>query len=341
MKKFLAFAAALFMAAPAMADAVSDFYRGRTVTIIVPLEPGGVYSNFALVLERHLGRHIPGHPNVIVQHMPGAGGVTAANFVYNAAPKDGATLVTLNSGLVAFAVLNPDKVRFDPLKFNWLSSWGETVTVLTVMKTAPAQSIEEAKAKEVVLGGIGRSTASYQLPAVVNEYLGTRFKIITGYTGGAPIRLAMEKGEVDGFAALWEFWKTAQPEWLRDGKIVQLVQLATKKHRELQHVPLLTDLAQTDEQKKIFSFMSVGGVSARGIQLPPGVPEDRVKAMRKAVDATFADPAFVEEAKKRQFDIEPISAEATFETVRQQVELPPALVERMKKILGYEQVGMR
>jgi tripartite-type tricarboxylate transporter receptor subunit TctC len=273
--------------------------------------------------------------------MPGAGGVTAANFVYNAAPKDGTTLVTLNSGVVAFAVLNKEKVRFDPLKFNWLSAWGETVTVLTVMKTAPAQSIEEAKVKPVVLGGIGRSTASYQLPAVVNEYLGTKFKVITGYAGGAPIRLAMEKGEVDGFAALWEFWKTAQPEWLREGKIVQLVQLATKKHPELKHVPLLVDLAQDEEQKKVFTFMSVGGVSARGVQMPPGVPEDRVKAMRKAVDDTFADKAFVEEAKKRQFDIEPISAEETYETVRRQVELPPELVDRMRKIMGYEQVGMR
>ena len=339
--KFLAFVAALVMAAPAMADSVSDFYRGRTVTVVVPLDPGGVYSNFALVLERHLGRHIPGNPNVIVQHMPGAGGVTATNYVYNAAPKDGSTLITINSGVVAFAVLNKDKVKFDPLKFNWLSAWGETVTVLTVMNTAPAKSIGEAKSKEVVLGGIGRATASYQLPAVVNEYLGTRFKIITGYTGGAPIRLAMEKGEVDGFAALWEFWKTSQPEWLRDGKVIQLVQLATKKHHELTHVPLLSDLAQTEEQKKIFTFMSVGGVSARGIQLPPGVPEDRVKAMRKAVDDTFADPAFLEEAKKRQFEIDPISAEDTYETVRQQVELPPELVARMRRIMGYEQIGMR
>jgi tripartite-type tricarboxylate transporter receptor subunit TctC len=339
--KLFAFVAAMFMAVPAMADPVADFYRDRTVTVIVPLEAGGVYSNFARVLERHLGRHIPGNPNVVVQHMPGAGGVNATNYAYNVAPKDGTTLITINSGVVAFAVLNKDKVRFDPLKFNWLSAWGETVTVLTVMNTAPAHSIDEAKTKQVVMGGIGRATASYQLPAVLNEYLGTKFKIITGYTGGGPIRIAMEKGEVDGFAGLWEFWKTAQPDWLRDGKLVQLVQLATKKHRELKEVPLLTDLARNEEQKALFTFMSVGGVSARGIQLPPGVPEERVKAMRKAVDDTFADPAFVEEAKKHQFDIEPISAEETYETVRQQVELSPELVDRMRKIMGYEQVGMR
>jgi tripartite-type tricarboxylate transporter receptor subunit TctC len=335
--KFLAFIAALFTAVPAMAaETVADFYKGRTVTIVVPLDPGGVYSNFARVLERHLGRHIPGNPNVIVQHMPGAGGVNATNYVYNVAPKDGTTLITINSGVVAFAVLNKDKVRFDPLKFNWLSAWGETVTVATVMNTAPATSIDGAKTKEVVMGGIGRATASYQLPAVLNEYLGTKFKIITGYAGGAPIRLAMEKGEVHGFAGLWEFWKQSQPEWIEDGKIVQLVQLATKKHRELQDVPLLTELAQTDEQKALFNFMSVGGVSARGIQLPPGVPEDRVKAMRKAIDDTFADPEFVAEAKKRQFDIEPVTAEETYETVRQQLALSPELVARMQKIMGIE-----
>jgi tripartite-type tricarboxylate transporter receptor subunit TctC len=337
MKKLFAFAAAMLMAAPAMADTVSDFYRGRTVTVIVPVEAGGVYSTFAQILERHLGRHIPGNPNIIVQHMPGAGGVNAANHVYNVAPKDGSTIVTFNSGLVAFAVLNKDKVRFDPLKFNWLSSWGEAITVLTVMSHAPAKTIEEAKTKQVVLGGIGRSTATYQLPTLLNEYLGTKFKVITGYSGGGPIRLAMEKGEVDGFAGLWESWKVVKPDWLRDGKIIQLVQLtAGQRHRDLKDVPTLIELAQSDEQKKLFTFMSVGGVSARGVQMPPGVPEDRVKAMRKAVDDTFADRAFVEEAQKRQFDIEPISAEETYKTVRQQVELPPQLVERMKKIMGFE-----
>jgi tripartite-type tricarboxylate transporter receptor subunit TctC len=302
----------------------------------VPVAAGGVYSTFAQILERHLGRHIPGNPNIIVQHMPGAGGVNAANHVYNVAPKDGSTIVTFNSGLVAFAVLNKDKVCFDPLKFNWLSSWGEAVTVLTVMSHAPAKNIEDAKTKEVVLGGIGRSTATYQLPTLLNEYLGTKFKVITGYAGGGPIRLAMEKGEVDGFAGLWESWKVVKPEWLREGKIIQLVQLARKRHAELKDVPLLTELAQNDEQKKLFTFMSAGGVSARGVQMPPGVPEDRVKAMRKAIDDTFADKAFVAEAEKRQFEIDPISAEETYETVRAQVDLPSALVERMKKIMGFE-----
>jgi tripartite-type tricarboxylate transporter receptor subunit TctC len=325
------------VAPTAWADAVADFYKGKTISVVVPVAAGGVYSTFAQILERHLSRHIPGNPNMIVQHMPGAGGVNGANYLYNAAPKDGTFIATFNSGLVAFAVLNAEKVKFDPLKFHWFAAWGEAVTVLTVLSTAPAKTIQEAMQKEVVMGAIGKSTNTYQLPAMLNDYLGTKFKIITGYTGGGPIRLAMEKGEVDGFAGLWESWKVVKPDWIRGGKLAHLVQLATKRLApDLANVPTLMELAKTEEQKQIFAFMTAGGVTARAVQMPPGVPADRVAAIRRAIDATYADKAFLEEATKHKFDIDPVSAEATYETVKQQVNLPKELVGKMRQIMGFE-----
>ena len=329
-------AAAIVVPGAARADAVADFYKGKTVTIVVPVAAGGVYSTFAQIFERHLRRHIPGEPNIVVQHMPGAGGVNGANHVYNVAPKDGTTIATFNSGLVAFAVLNKDKIKFDPLKFNWFAAWGEAVTSLTVMSTAPATTIQQAMEKEVVMGAIGKSTATYQLPAILNEYLGTKFKIITGYSGGGPIRLAMEKGEVDGFAGLLESWKVVKPEWLREGKIVQLVQIAKKRAKEIPDVPLLTELAKTEEQKQIFSFLSAGGLSARAVQMPPGVPADRVAAMRKAVDATYADPAFVKDAEQRHFEIDPSTAEETYASVKEQVGLAEPIVAKLRTLMGYQ-----
>jgi tripartite-type tricarboxylate transporter receptor subunit TctC len=326
------------LAGAAHADVVEDFYKGKTVTVWAPVAPGGIYSNFAQILVRHMERHMPGKPNMIVQHMEGAGGARGVEYVYNVAPKDGTALVTPLAGPALRVLLRMGPVKYEPEKMHWLGGWGESLTVLSLLKGSPASTIEEAKQKEVILGSIGRSTATYLVPALMNHMLGTKFKIITGYTGGAPIRMAMEKGEVHGWSGQWEGWTMGKPEWLRENKLVHLVQLASKRSAELPNIPLLSDLAKDEEQRVIFTVMQ-SGLSDRALVAPPGVPKDRLDAVTKAYQATLRDPAFVADAKKQQFDIEPIEGAEIQKFVETMMATPPATVEKMRKAMGLDGQG--
>ncbi len=319
----------------ARADAVADFYRGKTISLLVPLAPGGSYSLFAQLLQQHLPRHIPGNPTVIVQHMPGAGGVTAANYLYNVAPKDGTVLATFNSAASTYAVLNPDKIAFDPLQFTWLSGWNETVTVLVVLENSPAQTLSEAKEKEIIIGSVGAGSLTYMLPALLNTYVGTKFKIVTGYPGANNVYLAMEQGEVHGSTALAESLNASRQEWVQKDRMRFLVQIARKPYSEkMKDVPLLDDLATHDESRQVFEFLSAGSMAARAVQLPPGVPADRVVALRTAIDATYADPRFLADAKHQMFEIDPIPADDIMAKLGAMAKLPAPLKEKLRVLLG-------
>ena len=327
--------ASLALAGAAQADQVEDFYKGKTVTIWAPVAPGGIYSNFAQILTRHMEKHMPGKPNLIIQHMEGAGGARGLDYVYNVAPKDGTAFVTPLAGPALRVLLRIGPSKYEPAKMHWLGGWGESLTVLSLLKGSPASTIEEAKQKEVILGSIGRSTATYLVPSLMNRMLGTKFKIITGYTGGSPIRMAMEKGEVHGWSGQWEGWTQGKPEWLRENKLVHLVQLASKRSSELPNVPLLSDLAKDEEQRVIFTVMQ-SGLSDRAFVAPPGVPMDRRDAVSKAYMATLRDPAFVADAKKQQFDIDPIEGKDIQSFVEKMMSTPAATVEKMRKAMGLE-----
>lgn len=330
----LAAAALTVAAAPSRADSVADFYRGKTVTIVVPVSAGGVYGTMAQILERHIARYIPGNPSVIVQYMEGAGGIKGLNHVYNVAPQDGTQFITPTTGIVATAVLEPAKVRYDVVKFNYLGGWGEAVAVMTVMNTAPVKTLQEVLTTEVVLGAIGKGTSSYQIPAMLNDMLDTKFKIITGYQGGSPIRLAMEKGEVHGWCGVWLGWRAIAQDWIRDKKIVHLFQAASKRQSDLADVPLLTELAQTDEQRAVFEFMSSLGLTGQTMVAPPNVPADRLAAMEKAYMATLNDPGFRKDAESRNYPIDPLTAAEVRTAVQRIAATPPAVIDRAKKAMG-------
>ena len=322
-------------AAPATADPVSDFYAGKTVSIVVPLAPGGSYSLFAQLLQQHLPRHIPGNPTVVVQHMPGAGGVTAANWLYSVAPKVGTALATFNSAASTYAVLNPEKIKFDPLQFTWLGGWNETVTVLVVLENSPAQTLAEAKEKEIIIGSVGSGSLTYMLPALLNTYVGTKFKIVTGYPGANNVYLAMEQGEVHGSTALAESLNASRQEWVQKDRMRFLMQIARKPYSDkMANVPLLNDLATNDESRQAFGFLSAGSMAARALQLPPGVPADRVEALKKALEATYADPQFLQEAVRMKFEIDPIPADEVFRMVKSMASLPAPLKEKLRVLLG-------
>ena len=322
--------------APAQADAVADFYKGKTVSIFVGVSPGGIYSTFAQFLSKHMGKHIPGNPEIIVKHMPGAGGQKVNNYVYNVAPKDGTALVTPNSSPAKNVVFKRGNPRYDPGKFVWLGAWGNTTNVLSLLKKhkPAATTLEEAKKKEVVIGSIGRTSSAFQLPSLYNNTLGTKLKIIPGYRGGSPIRLAMEKGEIMGWAGQWTGMKLRKPEWIKNDALYNLVQVAPKKHKDLPNTPLLINLAKNEDQKWMFEFMS-STTTDRAIALPPGVPEERVAALEKAFQATLRDKAFLADVEKRGFEIDPVSRAEISATVKKIMATPPDRVAKLKKALGF------
>lgn len=326
----------VLLASPnARADSVEDFFHGKTVNVYVGLAPGGGYSTFAQILCNYLGKHIPGNPTVIVKHMPGAGGIKALNYVYNAAPKDGTAVITPNAGPTRRFVLGAEGAKYDPLKFNWLGGWGDSMFVLTVLNTAPVKSLKEAMEKEAILGAIGKGDVTYQNPTLMNNTLGTKFKIIPGYRGGSQIRLAMEKGELEGWCGQLMGWKTFKPEWTREGKLVHLVQLTDKPSPDLPGVPRLVDFAQNEEQRQMFRFVQ-SGIEDRTFAAPPGVPADRLAALEKAYLATLNDPAFKEEATKQKYDVDPKTSKEVFEIIETMMKMSPELVAKLKKAMDIE-----
>ena len=340
--KLLFFAAILWMAvslaagSSSEAASVADFYRDKTVEIYVGTTAGGGYSTFAQILSRHLGRHIPGNPTVIVKNLPGAGGLKALNYVYNAAPKDGTVLITPNAGPVRQVALGSEGVKYDPLKYNWLGGWSESVFVLSLLKDAtPVRTLKDALKTEVILGTIGKRSTTHTNPLLLNNTLGTKFKLIPGYRGGSRIRLAMEKGEVQGWCGQWMGWKSRKPEWVREGKLVHLVQFVSKRAPDLPDIPLVSEFAQNEEQRQMFEFAQ-SGMDNRISAAPPGVPADRLAALRKAYWDTLNDPAFKEQATKKKYDIYPQTAEEIRDAVKKMMSVPPELVTKLKKAMELE-----
>lgn len=328
-----AVAVGIFQAGVASADSVSDFYKGKTVSVVVGVAAGGLYSTYAQMMAPHFSRHIPGNPTVIVKHMTGAGGISAVNWVYEAAPKDGTVVVTPTSALNKRAAMGYPGIRWDPRKFHWIGGWSEAVNDCSVLNTAPATTIEQARKTEVVMGAFNKASNPYTNAMVINNIVGTKFKIITGYKGGAKVRLAIEKGELHGWCGQYLGWKTRKPEWLRTGKIVHLVQLASKRSPDMPNVPLLSEFAKTDEEREMLTFVQ-SSPDDRAMGVPPGVPADRVAALEKAYQATMRDPAFLADAKKLKLEIDPISAKEIQDFEERIMKMKPELIARLKKAMG-------
>ena len=314
------------------ADSVSDFYHGRTVTVLVGVAAGGLYSTYAQMMAPHFARHIPGKPTVIVKHMTGAGGISSMNYAYEAAPKDGTVVVTPTSALNKRAAMGYPGIRFDPRKFRWLGGWGEALIDCSVLKTAPATTIEQARKTELIMGAFNKASNPYTNAMVMNNIVGTKFKIVTGYKGGAKVRLAIETGELHGWCGQYLGWKTRKPEWLRQGKIAHLVQLASRRSPDMPNVPLLSELAKTDEEREMLTFIQ-SSPDDRAMATPPGVPAERVAALAKAYQATLRDPAFLADAKKLKLQIDPISGKEIQDFQERIMKMKPEMIARLKKAM--------
>ncbi len=325
---------ATMLAAPAAAQDVGEFYKGKTLSIIMGTGPGASYDLYGRTIAEHLTRHIPGNPQIIVEYMPGAGGVIAANNIFNTAPQDGTKLL-LSHAIAISEKLEPTGVRFQSAKFQWLGAYDAIVQALTLWHTAPAQSIEDLKTKPVIVGAFSKTHFTYQWASLLKDALGAggNYKIVTGYKGGNDCNLAMERGEIHGWTASWESIQGARPQWLTEHKVKMLAQFTLQRAPYLKDVPTLIELSPPDK-KDIAEFVISGTPIARAMAVGPGVPADRVAALRKAFDELMKDPAFLADAKKRGLEITPYTAAQVQALVNRLDGASPQLVERVKKAIG-------
>lgn len=331
-----AFAFTLVAASAVVAQAqpASEFYKGKSLTFLIGYSAGGGYDAYARHVARHMGKHLPGAPQIVPRNMPGGGGRVAAAHMANVAPKDGTFLCTADQSLPLQQAMGDPSIKFDNAKFTWIGNPNAGNNVTAVWHTTGVKTIEDARRTEVVIGATGNNTSA-QYPIVMNAVLGTRFKVVTGYPGGNDINLAMERGEVGGRGSNnWVSWKATRPHWLKENKINILVQIGIKKEPDLPHVPLLTDLAKNEEDRALLALLSAPVAVGRPVFSTPDVPADRVAALRAAFDATMKDPDFLAEARKMDLDIDPVGGAELEKVVRDVIAAPKAVADRLAKIIA-------
>jgi len=331
-----ALAAAGLWAAPARADAVADFYKNKTVVVMSAGEVGGAHATYAQMISAHIRKHIPGNPNVVIQHMAGAGGNLAMNYLYNVAPQDGSYIGVPLQDLIFNARIGVKAVKYDPAKARYLGGADVTRTTVTVMKASGVNSLEDAKRKEVLAGASGKSGQNYIIPVVLNAVLGTKFRIVSGYPGINDIHLAMERGEVQGTAASWAVIASTRKDWVDKKLINNLVTIAMEREPELPDVPALSELVSSDDDHALIRMLSAPAALGRAWTAFGDIPPERLAALRAAFAGTLADPAFRSEAAARGLVIEPVSWEVQQQLATQILSTPDATVARLKGILGLE-----
>jgi tripartite-type tricarboxylate transporter receptor subunit TctC len=314
------------------ASAQADFYKGKTIELIISTGVGGGLDTNARMVARHLSKHIPGNPTIVAKNMPGAGHVRAANFIYNNAPKDGTTIGTLIPAFVMAQLLNrTDAIQFDAAKMQWLASTSSSNSTVYVSSSAGVKSVEDAKKKQVLMGGTGAGSYTTLYPIVMNHILGTQFKIVSGYTSTAEIGLAMERGEVQGRAGNnFNSLKSENPDLLRDNKIAIITQVGLERDPEFKSVPLLLEFAKNEEEKKILTLFSADVVIGRPFLAPPGVPAERVEILRKAFAAVTKDPDFLKDAAQANLDVQLVEGARVQKIVEDLVSTPADIIAKAK-----------
>jgi tripartite-type tricarboxylate transporter receptor subunit TctC len=333
------FALGCLAIAPASAqDAIGDFYRGKQVNIIVGSSAGGGYDTYARLIARHLSDHLAGNPEIVVQNMPGAGSGKAAGYVYSVAPKDGTAIAAVFPGVLLDPLIGDVQVQYDPNKLGYVGNANSDVYICFLRSDAPAQTFQDTFSHEVILGASNAGGTTRDLPAMLNNLLGTKFRVVTGYAGSKEITLAIERNEVHGSCGIgWTGLPAMHPDWFAKKLMTVIVQLSVKGHPELNAmgVPLSVQFARTDEERQVMELIESQGVFGRPYILPPGVPAERVAALRKAFIDTFSDPALKAEADKMQLDIDAMSGDDLQALVTKLYALPPNIVARAKQALIY------
>lgn len=320
-------------------SAQADFYAGKQVSLLIGTTAGGGYDAYGRLLARHISRHIPGNPAVVARNMPGAGGLTAANYLYNRAPKDGTEILTVQNGLPferLFQTLSPEgkNALFDATKFGWIGSATQTVFVTVTWHASGVRTLQDASTKETILGASTPSADSYILAMLSNNLLGTRFKVVHGYAGATEVSLAVENGEVQGEAGKdWTTLTATKPQWIRDKLINILVQMGMNAHPDLKGVPMAIELAKSPDDRQIMEVVFAKYGMARPFFAAPGVPPERLALLRRAFDATMSDPVVIAEATKLGMEISPVRGEAVEALVTKMMATPDSLAARARDVL--------
>ena len=322
---------ALASATLAKADPVSDFYTGKTITLVISTGVGGGVDTNARIFAKHFSAHVPGNPAVIPKNMTGAGHLQATNYLYSQAPKDGTTIGAVLPTFVGYQVLDGRGSQYDVRKFNVLGSADVENANLYTWHTLGMKKIEEARQREVLMGATGAGSYTMLYPTLLNAVLGYKFKIVSGYKSTNEIHLAMERGEVAGRAGnLFSSLKAQNPDWLAQKKIDMLLQFGSQRDPEWPDVPLLTDLATNDEQRQIFKLFSAEVALGKVYITTPGVPDDRLAALRKAFDETMRDPAYIEDMKSVDMQVRPLKHDQSARIAMEIIDLPPEVIAKAK-----------
>jgi tripartite-type tricarboxylate transporter receptor subunit TctC len=321
------------MTSASLAQTPVDF-SGKTITIVVGFPPGGDYDSYARITANNLGRHLKGNPTVVVQNMPGAGGVVTANYLFNAARKDGTFLGVVAQTAAIAQVTGVKGVKYDVGKFNWIGRVNSNVEVQQIWHTSLVKTIADAKIHEVTVAGTGSTSSSVVFPNLLDKMFGMKFKVVPGYQGVNMATLAMERGEVAGIAGPWSLSKAAHSDWLRDKKINTIVQYVVKRHADLQDVPAVVDLATNELQRQILGLYASGADIGRSIVAPPAIPEPVVLALRAGFNATMKDSRFLDEIRKSRLEFDPLEGEKLQRSVAKLQQIPSDVIAEARRLTG-------
>jgi len=331
------FAAAIFVSAsalaaitasPARAQTVAEFFTGKTVTISVGYSPGGSYDYYPRVFARYLGKYIPGHPVVVVQNMPGAGSLRAANFLYNVAPKDGTALGVVTQTVMLEAPLGTPGVKYNAVEFSYIGRMTGVLETMISWHEAQAKNIHDVRKYETIAGGTGPTSPTEGYPRLLNAFAGTKFRIVSGFGGTSEIMLAMERREVDALENSWNSIVRTKREWVDTKKINVLIQAVLERSKELPDTPTLVEMGNTPEDKAALAFYTSSAAVSRSLLGTPGIPADRLKALRDAFQATTRDPEFLAEIKKSQSEFDPAPGEYLEDLAKKIAATPPDIIQR-------------
>ncbi len=324
----------LLAAATTHAQSVEDFYRGRTVNLVVGYSVGGGYDIHGRLLARHLGKHIPGNPGIIVQNMPGGGSLRSANFLYNAAPKDGSTIGIFSRGMAMEPLIGASNTQYDARKFTWLGSITNETSVCATSSMSRVKTWDDLLATSFTVAGEGSGSDPDIFATMIKNVFGAKLRLVAGYPGSAEMTLAIERGEVDGRCGwTWSSIKLQRPEWITGHRLNVLVQLASHRIPDLADVPLLAEHATTARQRQIVNVILGRQVMGRPVVAPPGIPADRKAALRRAFDATMADPEYVAEATARGLEINPVGGADLDKLLGDLYATPPDIIAEVRAII--------
>ncbi len=301
-------AAILLLPGIGSAQSVEQFYRGKQISLLIASGVAGGYDTYARAFARHFSRHLPGEPSVVPKNVPAAGGLTAANTLYSVSAKDGLTIAALTNGVAMDPLFGNPAARFEASKFNWIGSIGKLQNVCATWFQSPIKTVAATREREVVVAAAGATSNTAIVPHVLNTLLGTRFRVIAGYDPGAGLNLALESREVEGICGLsWSTLRASRPDWIREQKLNVILQMAFEKLPELADVPSALDLVTDPASRQVLELILIRQEMGRPYVAPPGVPTDRVAALRAAFDATMKDPEFLAEAQRLQMEIDPLT----------------------------------